>query len=318
MNGPARPRGRGRRALVAGLVAVALAVALLAHFWPSKTDGPGIGRVVSFASLIKPEAKKSFAAFERSIPGKVGIAVAPTWPGPTLRFGSFQRGHAWSSIKVAILVTLLRDRASAGLTREEREWALAALSRSDNFTAALLFHRLEEIHGGFYPASRAMQKVLAKAGDTETTVATDPPPSGAFSTYGQTRWSLEGSVRFYRALVRGELLNRTDTAYVLRLMEGSDYWEPWGLREAGFPRGVRIAAKSGWGTEGSDEGPYLLRQVGVLRTGASAVVVTIMVQDDSGSLGAAVRDLNLAATWLRRHLMFPFGSFANPLRGGES
>lgn len=316
MNGPARRR-RGRKALMVCVVA-ALAVALLARFWRSHTDGPASGRVVSFASLIKPEAKKSFTSFERSIPGKVGIAVAPLWPGPTLRFGSFQRGHAWSSIKVAILVTLLRDRASAGLTREEREWALGALTRSDNFTAALLFHRLEEIHGGFYAASRALQNVLAEAGDAETTVATDPPPAGAFSTYGQTQWSLEGSVRFYRSLARGELLNRSGTAYVLRLMEGSDYWEPWGLREAGFPRGTSIAAKAGWGTEWSDTGPYLLRQAGILRVGETGVVVTMMVQDDSGSFGAAVQDLNLTATWLRRNLRFPLGSFADPLRGGES
>jgi hypothetical protein len=296
----------------------ALAVALLAHFRPSHSDRPAIGRVVSFAPLFKPEAKKSFAAFERSIPGKVGLAVAPLWPGPTLRFGSFQRGHAWSSIKVAILVTLLRDRAQAGLTREERQWAAEALTRSDNFAAAMLFHRVEEIHGGLYAASRAMQRVLAKAGDIETTVATAPPPSGAFSTYGQTRWSLEESVRFYSSLARGKLLDRTGTAYVLRLMEGSDYWEPWGLREAGFPRGVRIAAKAGWGTEGSDTGPYLLRQAGILRVGETGVVVTIMVRDGSGSFGAAVRDLNLTATWLRRHLRFPIGSFADPFRGGES
>jgi hypothetical protein len=252
MNGPARPRGR-RRALVAGCVAAVLAAALLAHFWPSRdTDGTAIGRVVSFASLFKPEAKKSFASFERSIHGKVGLAVAPLWPGPSMRFGRFQRGHAWSSIKVAILVTLLRDRAQAGLTREERKWATEALTMSGNFAAAMLFHSVEEIHGGFYAASRAMQRVLAKAGDIETTVATAAPPSGAFSTYGQTQWSLEESVRFYSSLARGKLLNRTDTAYVLRLMEGSDYWEPWGLREAGFPRGVRIAAKAGWGTEGSE------------------------------------------------------------------
>jgi hypothetical protein len=280
---------------------------MLAHGWLAGDTGrPGIGRVISFTPVFKPHAKQSFASLERSIQGKIGLAVAPLGPGSTLRFGSFQRGHAWSSIKVAILVTLMRDRASAGLTREEREWAVAALTRSDNFAAALLFHKLEEIHGGLYGASRVMQKVLAEAGDTATTVATGPPPSGAFSTYGQTQWSLEGSVRFYRSLARGELLDRTGTAYVLGLMEGSDYWEPWGLGEAGFPNDIRIAAKAGWGTEGSDKGPYLVRQAGILRVAGVGVVVTMMAQDDSGSFGAAVQDLNLIATWLRRHMRFPY------------
>lgn len=296
---------RGPRALFIGAAVVVLIAAMAIYGgFGGEADRPERGQVVSVYPLLTPGAKRSFASFERSVQGKVGLAVAPLGQGSIQRLGSFQRGHAWSSIKVAIPVTLLRDRASAGLTREERHWAKEALSGSNDFAAALLFYKLVKTHGGLYGASRAMQEVLARAGDTATTVATDLPPSGAFSTYGQTQWSLEGSVRFYRSLARGQLLGPAGTAYILGLMEHPSYWESWGLREAGFPEHIRIAAKAGWGTEGSDKGPYLVRQAGILRVGDLGVVVTMMAQDDTGSFGAAVQDLNLTATWLRHHLSF--------------
>ncbi len=301
----AQRKTRGRRALLIGSAAVVLVAAMSIYGgFGGEPDRPGRGQVISVTPLFTPGAKRSFASFERSVQGKVGLAAAILGQGSIQRFGSFQLGHAWSSIKVAIPVTLLRDRASAGLTREERHWAEEALAGSSDFAAALLFNKLEETHGGLYGASRAMQAVLAKAGDTATTVATDLPPSGAFSTYGQTQWSLEGSVRFYRSLARGQLLDPARTAYILGLMERPSYRESLGLRAVGLPEHIRIATKAGWGTEGSDKGPYLVRQAGILRVGHLGVVVTIMARDDTGSLGAAVQDLNLTATWLRHHLSF--------------
>jgi hypothetical protein len=251
--------------------------------------------------VLSPSAESSFGSLAESLPASIGLAAAPLGSGSTQQLGEFQVGHAWSSIKVPILVTLIRDRGSAGLSAEEQQWAAAALTASDNEAAASLFGQLEQIHGGLSGASQAVQQVLADSGDTTTTVATAPPPSGAVSTFGQTEWSLEGSVDFYRALACDRLLSSTETEYVLSLMEQVIPEQRWGLGEAGYPSDVRVAFKAGWGPEGSASGPYLVRQAGILRKGDSGVVVTMMAQDDSGSFEAGVSDLNQVAAWLQEH-----------------
>lgn len=268
---------------------------------PHAAAGPS-GAAGSSSPVLAASSEASFSSLAASLPASIGLAVAPLGAGSPQQLGDLQIGHAWSSIKVPILVTLMRDRGSSGLTAEEEQWAAAALTASDNSAAAALFQQLEQIHGGVSGASLAVQQVLAESGDTATTVATQPPPSGAVSTFGQTEWSLEGSVDFYRALACRRLLDPSQTEYVLNLMEQVISEQRWGLGEAGFPADVRVAFKAGWGPEGSSSGPYLVRQAGILLKGDSGVVVTMMAEDESGSFEAGVSDLNQIAAWLREHL----------------
>jgi hypothetical protein len=261
------------------------------------------------SGALGPGAQASFNALAESMSASVGVAVAPLGSASPQQLGELQSGHAWSSIKVPILVALMQDRPS-GLSAEEQQWATAALTASDNEAAAALFGQLEQIHGGLEGASQAVQQVLAESGDTTTVVATAPPPSGAVSTYGQTEWSLDGSVAFYRALACDRLLPPERSEYVLGLMEQVVPEQRWGLGEAGFPSGVQVGFKAGWGPEGSASGPYLVRQSGILRRGNSGAVVTIMVQDSSGSFEAGVSDLNQIAVWLREHVSLDTGSCA--------
>jgi hypothetical protein len=261
------------------------------------------------SGVLGSGAQASFNALAESMSASIGVAVAPLGSGSPQQLGELQSGHAWSSIKVPILVALMQDRPG-GLSAEEQQWATAALTASDNEAAAALFGQLEQIHGGLEGASQAVQQVLAESGDTTTVVATAPPPSGAVSTYGQTEWSLDGSVAFYRALACDRLLSPEGSEYVLGLMEQVVPEQHWGLGEAGFPSGVQVAFKAGWGPEGSASGPYLVRQSGILRRGNSGAVVTIMVQDSSGSFEAGVSDLNQIAVWLREHVSLNTGSCA--------
>jgi hypothetical protein len=250
-------------------------------------------------SLFAPGAPESFRALAESISGLVGLAVAPLGgSGRTETFGSLRSGHAWSTIKVPILVTLMRE---GNLSAQEQEWAIAALEISDNEAAASLFGRLEDAHGGLAGASSAVQEVLAAAGDTETVVATAPPPPGAVSTYGQTQWSLEGSTAFYRSLANGCLLDSGGTEYVLGLMREVIPEQRWGLGEARFDPHWRVAMKGGWGPE-SDSGAYLVRQAGVVEDGASGVAVAMIAEADSGSFEAGTSNLTRIASWLRENL----------------
>jgi beta-lactamase class A len=250
-------------------------------------------------TILKLGATHSFEALAVSMSARVGLAVAPLGSGGNEAFGSLQAGHAWSSIKVPILVTLMRDRRE-GLTPTEMQWASAAIEASDNDAAASLFHRLERIHGGLNSASKAVQGVMALAGNS-VTVATAPPPPGAVSTYGQTQWSIDEASAFYRALANGCLLDPSGTEYVLDLMRNVIPEQQWGLGEAGFDPSWSVAIKGGWGSE-AESGSYLVRQSGVVQNGPAGIAVTMIAEDAPGSFPAGIADLTRMATWLRENI----------------
>jgi hypothetical protein len=253
------------------------------------------------SSILSPGAEASFAALESELSAAIGVSVAPLGSTRPTTLGTLQSGHAWSSFKVPILVTVMREQGS--LSSEEMAQATAAVTASDNEAAAALFGRL----GDPVTASAAVESTLAEAG-YPTEVATAPPPSGAVSSWGQTEWPLEGSVYFYRALACGQLLGEEETQYVLGLMEEVISEQQWGLGEAGIP--AQVAFKAGWGPDGSASGPYLVRQAGVLRSGSSGAVVTIAAQDDSGSFEAGVQDLDAVAGWVHDNVRLDAGTCA--------
>lgn len=247
-------------------------------------------------------AQASFDSLAASLPAQVGLVVAPSGGSHMEEFGNLREGHAWSSIKVPILVTLMRENGAEGLTSEEASWARAALTASDNEAAADLFGEIEASRGGLSAASAAVGETLAAAGDTSTVIATGPPPPGAVSTYGQTEWTLAESAQFYRSLAAGCLLDGAGTEYVQGLMEEVIPEQRWGLGEAGFPPGWRVAMKGGWGPEGSDSGPYLVRQSGIVEDGTGAIAIAMIAMDESGTYEAGAADLTQVAAWLAGRL----------------
>ncbi len=121
------------------------------------------------------------------------------------------------------------------------------------------------------------------------------------STYGQTDWSLDGTVAFYRSLANGCLLSASGTEYVTGLMENVIPEQRWGLGEAGFDPGWSVAMKGGWGPE-SGSGAYLVRQAGIVRDGGAGIAVAMIAEDDSGSYEAGAADLTRVAGWLAESL----------------
>jgi len=249
--------------------------------------------------MFGPAAARSFEALAASTSGRVGLTVAPLGSGSAESFGSLRTGHAWSSIKVPILVTLMRDRHE-DLSPEETQSAAAAVEASDNDAAASLFRQLEGIHGGLQGASLAVQEVMAQAGNAAT-VTTAPPPAGAVSTYGQTEWSTEEATAFYRALANGCLLGSGGTEYVLGLMRDVTPEQRWGLGEAAFDPGWSVEIKGGWGPE-AETGAYLVRQSGLIQSGSRGVAVTLIAEEGSGSFEAGIGDLNRMGAWLAENL----------------
>jgi hypothetical protein len=253
---------------------------------PQKTQPPTSNHKPSGAS------SGSFTALESEIPGAIGVAYAPLGSTDSQTLGALQSGHAWSSFKVPISVTVMNEQ-NGSLTSGQESLAASAITASDNTAAAALFSELESMTGG--RASQAVESTLADAG-APTAVATAPPPPGAVSSWGQTDWPLASSTRFYNALACGAYGGATDT--IIGDMENVIPEQQWGLGQASFPSGTSVAFKAGWGPDGSEGGPYLVRQAGIIRSSQGGAVVTIAAQDSSGSFEAGVSDLDRVADWV--------------------
>src|SRR6202012_1329290 len=88
------------------------------------------------------------------------------------------------------------------------------------------------------------------------------------------------------------------TNTILGDMESVIPEQQWGLGQASFPSGTQVAFKAGWGPDGSESGPYLVRQAGIIRSPQGGLVATIAAQDASGSFEAGVADLDRVADWV--------------------
>lgn len=260
------------------------------------TPGQSSGRARS-AAPTGGDASRSFTALESEISGEIGVAFAPLGSPEAQTLGPLQVGHAWSSFKVPIVVTVMLQGGGA-LSSTQESLAASAITASDNEAAAALFSELEGETGG--QASRTVEETLEKTLGGATEVATAPPPPGAVSSWGQTEWPLSASTSFYGALACGAFGGATDT--ILGDMENVIPEQQWGLGQASFPAGASVAFKAGWGPDGSESGPYLVRQAGIIRSPGGGAVVTIAAQDASGSFETGVADLDRVADWVAENV----------------
>ncbi len=243
----------------------------------------------------------SFQQFAASQPGAVGVALAPLGGGPVVTFGSLQVGHAWSTMKVPVLTTVLAEleQRNGSLGAQGRDLATRALEASDNSAAEGLFSGLEQSDGGLVAASSAVQGTLRRAGDGDTVINT-APNSGGFTTWGQSEWSATGEVRFYRALANGCLLSAQDTGYVLDLMRNVESDQRWGAGSAGIASSVPVAFKGGWGPE--DGAGYLVRQSAIVGSGDQGFVLHVMAKPSDGAFSTGAAMTSQTAAWVAHNV----------------
>lgn len=244
---------------------------------------------------LRPDAGSSFRRLEDSLPGPVELSVLPVSASRAVTFGGDRIAHGWSTTKVPVLVALMRARTNEGLSSRERSLARAAITESSNQAALDLFSALESAEGGLGGASEYVEGILRAAGDTDTVVATAPPPPGAVTRFGQTDWRPAEAVRFFSALDRGCLLSVDGTRYVLGLMQEIVPSESWGLGAAGF---AHVAFKGGWGPEGDS---YLVRQSGIIEPASGdADAVAIVAYPPAGpeSFAVGTQMVTAVARWL--------------------
>jgi VirB8 protein len=243
------------------------------------------------------DAESSFSQVAQQAGGNIELAVMPLGGGPMQILGGDEPAHAWSTSKVPVLVSLILARGGS-LTPQEQSLAHSAITESSNEAVLALFSDLEGLKGGLDGASAYITGVLQKAGDTETEVATAPPPPGAVTTFGQTEWKPSEAVRFFSALASEKLLGHEETHYVLGLMQEIVPSERWGLGSLSS-----VAFKGGWGPE---NGGYLVRQSGIINPGSPDAVVVAIV-DSASSFSAGTEALGRISTWLAQHLAHSHG-----------
>lgn len=249
--------------------------------------------------FLGPNAQASFEQMAAGLGAQVGLAVEPLGSEEVVEFGDLlESGHAWSSIKPAILSTVMKEQEEQ-LGPEEEAWAEGAITASDNEDAAALFHTIEGRQGGLDGASAAVSETLHEGGSTSSVVATAPPPAGAVSTYGQTEWPVGEAVRFYHGLATCQV---PGTSYIEGLMEQVIPEQRWGLGEASFPSEPRVGMKGGWGPDSEAGGGYLVRQSGFVQNAEGGIAVAMIAIDDSGSYPAGADDLSAIAQWLAGEL----------------
>ena len=247
------------------------------------------------AKFLRSGARTSFEAMAAGLGAQVGLAVEPLGSEEVIEFGDLlSSGHAWSSIKPAILSTVMKEQGES-LGSEEAAWAEGAITASDNEDAAALFGTIEGRQGGLDGASAAVGETIHEGGSTGTVVATASPPSGAVSTYGQTVWPVGEAVRFYHGLATCRVHG---TSYIEGLMENVISEQRWGLGQAIFQGGARVGMKGGWGPDTEAGGGYLVRQSGFVQDSSGGVAVAMIAIDESGSYQAGAEDLSAMAQWL--------------------
>lgn len=229
-------------------------------------------------SVLPASAQGGFAQLARSLGGQVGVSISGPGQADGQQLGDLAGGVAWSSIKVALAQAALdAGRATGGDVT-------AAITASDNAAAERLWAAL----GSGERAARAVQAVLAAAGDTSTVVNAQRTRPG-FTAFGQTQWSLDAQRRF----MAGYLCSHRDSE-VVRLMQQVVPGQRWGLGSVGRPAGF----KGGWGPAPS--GPYLVRQMGWLDLGGGRTVVVAMATiAPSGTYEAGAAALSRVAQWVR-------------------
>ena len=222
------------------------------------------------------------AEFQQFADMNVGVVLMPVGDtaAPAVSLGTWTDGPAWSTIKVPLSIAALRESQSTTPTADMR----AAITRSDNAAAEAIWSSL----GTPEEAKAKVEAVLKAAGSPTTVQSQKVRPE--FTAFGQTIWSLTDQARFLSSAA----CDAADQP-IFDLMSQVEGDQQWGL---GTFENAKI--KGGWGP--SVEGPYLVRQIGVITTPKGETAVAIAAAPGSGSFGEGTKVLDQLAAWLKEHV----------------
>lgn len=219
-----------------------------------------------------------FADLAPLLNGHVGMAIMPVGGDQMAVFGDLTAGPAWSTIKVPLMLAVLRANGSTNQMS-------SAITESDNSAADVLWQSL----GTPDNAASSVTSILREGSDTVTTVPAARSRSD-YSPYGQADWSLPNQLRFAAAL---PCLPGADT--VLAMMGKITASQQWGLGHLD-----NSAFKGGWGPDAN--GNYLVRQFGLVNTPSGQIAIAVAAQSNSGTYEGGTAVLNRLADLVSKHL----------------
>jgi hypothetical protein len=222
-----------------------------------------------------------FKRLESKLHAEMGMTVSAVGANrKQFVLGDLASGPAWSTMKVPLTITALREEDPPAVTDTMR----AAITESDNAAAEVIWAKL----GDPVTAAHKVEAILGETGDP-TTVEWRKVRAEC-TAFGQTDWPLTDQVRFTSVAACD-----SRDAPIFALMGQIETDQRWGL---GLIPGSRF--KGGWGP--SPAGKYLVRQIGVLNTPSGMVAVAVAAQPASGSFNDGAQDLTEAANWLTAHI----------------
>jgi hypothetical protein len=242
---------------------------------PETTTAPGSAP----AGAATPLADE-FTKLENKLHATMGVVISAVGANPKqLVFGDWVSGPAWSTAKLPVTITALREENPPTVTDSMR----AAITESDNAAAESIWEQL----GDPVTAAHKVEAVLGKYGDPTTVEWRKLRPQ--FTAFGQTIWSLTNQARFTAAAMCD-----SGNAPIFTLMGQVENGQRWGL---GVIPDTRF--KGGWGP--SPTGNYLVRQLGVLKMPTGLTTVAVATQPASGSFNDGTQELTEVSKWLNSH-----------------
>lgn len=239
---------------------------------------------------VEKKLAKSYAALQKSmkksLPGQLGVAIAPIGGDQVISFGSLKAGRAWSTMKVPVSLAAQRKRGPAVAMMEDK-----AITFSDNDAAGELWGVL----GGGHASVDAVTAVLREGHDTRTHVSSEVDTPASFPGY--TSWALRD-----QALFGAHLPCLPGSENIIRLMSDVAPNQQWGIAKVGRNQGAVTAVKGGWGPATSKSGAHLVRQLGVISTVDGQVAVSMAAIPRSGSFTDGTKMLTRLGNWLGTNL----------------
>jgi beta-lactamase class A len=201
---------------------------------------------------------------------RIAFAADDTATGIRCTTRATDRFDSASVVKVAIVAALLDRRRAAhhSLSRTERAWARAAITRSDNRAAS----------------ATGMRRFFAKAGMTQTV-------PGRGGVWGLTRVTARDQLTLLRRVTRPALLASADRSYLQGLMASVVRGQRWGV-PVGAPPSARVGNKNGW-LHRSARG-WRVHSVGWVRLRTTTYDV-VLLSDGNGSLSGGTARLDRVA-----------------------
>lgn len=237
--------------------------------------GKGTGQRSPRSGTVPPSMVESrLAGIAAGLPGRVGMLISgPGGPGPQVLFGEMTAGPALATINLPVAQTVLEsDDGPSGASATIRNQINLAIAKSDQDAGAALLGDLGSAQRGPERSIRALNRTLQSSGAPPGVF----PQGGGTIRLGMADWPLGGQNRYMAALAGGCSGSAATRKFLLAQMAPAAGRENFGLAKTGS--GARWV--SGVGTEGSG----LVRQMGLVDTGAGPVVVAVMAMPADGSV----------------------------------